>query len=517
MKLLRRLLLLAILLMGAGFVFRSIYAVPSTSGLDHSRAFPANEETTLGAAVLPEARANPGKSGVTPLADGHLAFASRLQLIQAAEESVDVRYYIWQKDLTGLLLLEALRAAAGRGVRVRMLLDDNGTPDLDAELAEMNAHPGIEIRLFNPFMLREPRILSYVMDFRRLNRRMHNKSLSIDGVVTVVGGRNVGDIYFSRSLGTNYFDLDVVALGQAAQDVAEDFDLYWQSGSSIPANLVLPERDMDGGVLAASVDRMRAAPGGQDYAEAVENLELMDQILDGTKGFDWVGMTLVSDDPIKGLGQAQSEDLMIMRLLDMVEPPKREISLVSAYFVPGERLTEMLARWAQAGVLVRTVTNAQEATDVLPVHAGYRNYRGRLIDAGVNVFELKSTLEKPDILRQFGLVGSGTTSLHAKTFVMDRERAFIGSFNFDPRSAKLNTEMGFLIESPKLASGMSENFDANIPLWTYSVSRDQSGALTWQETIVGGDQVIHNVEPKTTVFSRFLVGVIGVLPIQWML
>ncbi|SDC93088.1 phospholipase D family protein [Ruegeria marina] len=517
MKLLRRFLVICLVLVGSGLAFQMLYAVPDTSTLDHSEAIPASENTTLGAAVASAARANPGKSGVTPLADGHLAFAARLHLIQAAEESIDVRYYIWQKDLTGLLLLEGLRDAADRGVRVRMLLDDNGTPDLDAELAEMAAHPNIEIRLFNPFILRNPRMLSYVLDFSRVNRRMHNKSLTIDGVVSVVGGRNIGDIYFSRSLGTNYFDLDVVALGPAAQDVAADFDLYWKSQSSIPVELVLPERQADEGALDASVARMRALPGGEDYSQAVADLELMSLILDDTRGFEWVEMKLVSDDPVKGVGKAQSDELMIIRLLDMVPRPEKEISLVSAYFVPGDRLTDMLAEWAQAGVLVRTVTNAQEATDVLPVHAGYRRYRDRLVDAGVQVFELKSTLEKPDVLEQFGLVGSGTTSLHAKTFVIDRERAFVGSFNFDPRSARLNTEMGFLIESPKVATEMSEGFETGIPLWTYAVSRGSDGSLIWREIATDGGEVTYEAEPKTTVFTRFLVQIIALLPIQWML
>ncbi|MFC3616704.1 phospholipase D family protein [Lutimaribacter marinistellae] len=513
---LRTIIYVVVLFLLGGLAFRALYPVPTDTSREVSRAIPPSADTTLGAAVLPQVAAHPGLSGVSRLQDGHVSYAARIQLADMAEQSIDARYYIWQRDISGLLLLDAMKRAADRGVRVRLLLDDNGIPDLDAELAEMDAHENIEVRIFNPFVLRSPRMLSYLFDFSRLNRRMHNKSMTVDGVATIVGGRNVGDIYFSTNTEVNYFDLDVVALGDAAQDVADDFDLYWASDSAVPADLILPARPADGGLLDAAVQEVRARPGAEAYAEDVRSLPLRDEILDDTRAFEWVPMQMVSDDPAKGLGQAGEEDLMITRLLKLVERPTREAVLISAYFVPGDRLTDILVDWARSGVEVMTLTNAQEATDVLPVHSGYRKYRDRLVDAGVDVRELRSDLQKRELWEQFGLTGSTNTSLHAKTFVLDDDEIFVGSFNFDPRSARLNTEMGFLIESPTIAQAFTNQITANLDRWTYSVSRGADGELDWRRS-AEGETTLYETEPKTTALSRWLVRFMGVLPIEWML
>ncbi|TMV06356.1 phospholipase D family protein [Ruegeria sediminis] len=516
-KLLRFLLISAVVLVVASFGFRFLYPVPSNDAAPATTAVPASTETTLGRIVLPLVEQNLGRSGITRLQDGHSSFAARIQLADLAEQSIDARYYIWQKDLTGLLLLDALKRAADRGVRVRILLDDNGTPDLDPELAELDAHPNIEVRLFNPFMLRSPRMISYVLDFSRLNRRMHNKSFTVDGVATVVGGRNIGNIYFARDLEVNYFDLDVVALGEAARAVSEDFDLYWASPSSVPVSLVLPQQPAERSILERSVAKVLALPGGEPYASAVRDLPLKNELLDNARAFEWVEMDLVSDDPGKGLAKASEEDFMISRLLKLIERPDSEIMLVSAYFVPGDRLTDILSNWAREGLRVATLTNAQEATDVLPVHSGYRQYRDKLLDAGVEVHELKSDQVKPDLLQQFGLVGSENTSLHAKTFIIDRQYLFVGSFNFDPRSASLNTEMGFLVRSPDLAQELMGDFDSNLAARAYRVVYDDNGNMVWRETLADGSERLYVEEPNTSGMSRTLVRVMGWLPIQWML
>jgi phosphatidylserine/phosphatidylglycerophosphate/cardiolipin synthase-like enzyme len=517
LKTLRFLIIAALCYVVASFGFQWLFPVPHDPDRANSTALPASEQTTLGAVVLPLMGQHPGTSGVAGLQDGAAAFAARLLLIDAAEQSLDVRYYIWQKDITGLLLLDAVQRAAERGVRVRLLLDDNGTPDLDPELAEMDAHDNIEVRLFNPFMLRSPRMVSYLLDFGRINRRMHNKSLTVDGVATVVGGRNVGDIYFSRSEGVNYFDMDVVAIGDAAADVSDDFDLYWTSPSAVPVGDVLTPRPAGGGILEASVAQIKARPGGATYADSVRASHLMEELLDDARGFDWVPMQMVSDSPVKGQGAAQDDDLMMTRLIKLLPKPQVEVSVISAYFVPGNRFTEVLTTWAGEGIRVRTLTNAQEATDVLPVHSGYVPYRDRLIDGGVEVYELKSDQVKPDLLEQFGLVGSSNTSLHAKTFEIDGRLIFVGSFNFDPRSARLNTEMGFLIDSADLASAMARGLDRQLPERAYLVERGASGDLHWIETDREGGERIYPREPKTTALSRAVVWIMGLLPIQWML
>ena len=507
----------AVIYLVAGFVFRMVFAVPEAAARVDATAIPASEETTLGAVVLPLARANPGTSGVSRLADGTAAFAARLQLADAAEASIDVRYYIWQKDITGLLLLDAMRRAADRGVRVRLLLDDNGVPDIGPELAELSAHPNVDLRLFNPFVLRSPRILTYVLDFARVNRRMHNKSFTVDGVASVVGGRNIGDIYFSRDPDVNYFDMDVVALGRASRDVSADFDRYWASPSAVPAGLILPARPADGGVLAASLAAAQSAPGSREFETAARRLPLLAQLLDNARAFEWVDMQLVSDDPAKGQGRVPDNTLMAARLLAILPEVRHEVMLVSAYFVPGTWLTGVLSDWARAGRDVRVLTNAQEATDVLPVHAGYRRYRGELVRAGVQVYELKARQERPGLARQFDLIGSTNSSLHAKTFVIDRSSIFVGSFNFDPRSAMLNTEMGFLIASPKLSGDMARAFDTRMKGRAYLVESGPRGGLRWHDLSEGGDDIVHATEPGTTALSRGVVRVLGWFPIEWLL
>lgn len=516
-RFLRFLLVLAALYLVAAFAFQRLFPVPHAQSRIDSTAIPASDETTFGAAVLPVAEANPGRSGVARLEDGITAFAARMAIADAAQASIDARYYIWQRDTTGLLLLDAMQRAADRGVRVRLLLDDNGVPDIGPELAELDAHANIEVRLFNPFVLRSPRIATYALDFRRVNRRMHNKSFTADGVVTVVGGRNIGDTYFSQDQSTNYFDMDVVALGPAAQDVSDDFDLYWASPSAVPASLLLAQRAAGGGVVDAGLAELRAQPGGEEFEQALSGLRLLEQVLDRARGFEWVEMTLVSDDPTKGQGPVADEALLLSRLLAILPEVQTEMLLVSAYFIPGERLTGILSDWAEQGLDVRVLTNAQESTDVLPVHAGYRKYRRGLVMAGVQVYELKSRQDRRDLAEQFGLIGSTNSSLHAKTFAIDRSQIFVGSFNFDPRSARLNTEMGFLIASPTLAEHLAQAMTDGLDRRAYLVERAGSGGLRWRETGDDGTPLVHDIEPGTTALSRFVVRVLGLLPVEWML
>lgn len=506
--------LVAVFLLASGG-FRLVYRVPEADNRIDTVAIAPVADTRLGALILPLAAAHPGRSGVTNLRDGTSAFAGRLQLADMAEHSIDVRYYIWQRDITGVLLLDALQRAADRGVRVRMLLDDNGVPDIEAEMAELNAHPNIEVRLFNPFVLRSPRMVTYLLDFNRVNRRMHNKSFTVDGVATLVGGRNIGDIYFSRDKQVNYFDLDVVALGDAAQDVSDDFDLYWSSPSAVPADLLLPAANP--GALAATLAGLRADPGNQAFEKATRQLPVAEDLTDNARAFEWVNVTLVSDSPAKGQGPVPDADLLTFRLRDILPEVHSQVLLISAYFIPGPWLTSVLSDWAAAGLDVRTLTNAQEATDVLPVHSGYRKYRDQLVASGVQTYELKAVQARLDLAEQFGLIGSTNSSLHAKTFVIDRETLFVGSFNFDPRSARLNTEMGFLIQSPQLSRLVAQGFDRHLVDRAYLVEQDADGALIWHEALADNPDQFHSSEPGTTALSRSLVRVIGWLPVEWML
>lgn len=514
MRFLRALIVLVAAVAIAIVVLRVLFPLPSLDGREDSARIPASAETTLGAAILPQAEAQPGGTGIWPLADGRESFAARVLLARAAEQSIDVQYYIWQTDTTGWILLDELRQAAERGVRVRLLLDDNGIPGLDAELAALDALPQVEVRLFNPFTLRRPKLLSYAFDFPRLNRRMHNKSMTVDGVATVVGGRNVGDIYFGYGAGVHYFDADVLAVGDAADAVADDFDRYWTSASAYPAELILDEAPEGLASLAAAAEAARATADGVGYAKAVAAAPLVQRLRDGTLALEWGEVTLYSDDPAKGLGQAPDSDLLISRIAELA-PAQHSFDLVSAYFIPGAAGTDVLTRLAGEGVRTRAMTNSLAATDVAVVHSAYMTYREALIDGGVEVLELRESAEqKVDRDLSTMIVGSAS-SLHAKTFAIDGEMIFVGSFNFDPRSARLNTEMGLLIPSPRMAQGLARALDAPEPF--YRVQRGRDGALEWVETADGGAETVHPGEPETGAFSRMMLRAVSWLPVEWML
>lgn len=494
------------------------YRPPSLAGRSVSRAIAASPETLLGRLILADAARQDFDSGVIPLLDGPGAFAARVALIRAAEVSLDVQYYIWNRDATGLILLNELRQAAGRGVRIRLLVDDNGIVGLDGDLAALGTLPQVEVRLFNPFILRRLKPLGFAFDFVRLNRRMHNKSLTADGAASILGGRNIGDIYFGIGSGVQFLDADVLVAGRIAADIAADFDRYWESDSSHPIERIVGapgagalER------LVADADRAAASAGGQLYATHLHRSDMVRSLVTHELEFEWTEVALVSDDPAKGLGRAAQKDHLFPQLMALLAKPLRSVDLVSAYFIPGRQFSKQLERLAKDGVRVRILTNSQAATDVLVVHSAYVRYRPRLLRAGVELYELKHDFAVEDEAAPRRLPGSSRASLHSKTLAVDEERIFIGSFNFDPRSLLLNTEMGVLIDSPGMAGALADAFSGRFGAASYAPVRDGSGAMAWEETIADGALVRHRTEPGTNPASRLLLRALGLLPIEWLL
>lgn len=494
---------------------RLTYRLPDLPRGEASTAIPVSARTALGAGLMPLMAKHEGISGVVPLADGRDALAARILLARAAQETIDVQYYIWHIDTTGWLLLEELRAAAERGVRVRMLLDDNGIPGLDNVLADLDAMDNIEIRIFNPFTMRSPKVLSYAFDFFRLNRRMHNKSMTVDGVATVIGGRNIGDIYFAYGEGTAYFDFDVLAVGPAARDVSANFDAYWTSGSSYAAADILPPSNDGLAELTAAVTIAQVSARGSEYAASIVNAPVLSRVLAGEDVMEWTTVTLVSDDPAKGLGAAPGDALLVGRLPALLAQPAESIDLVSAYLIPGDAGTALIKGFLDDGVRTRLVTNSLEATDVPVVHSAWMGYRDRLVRAGAEVLELRAQPDRSADVSLIQILSGSQSSLHAKTFAVDGASIFIGSFNFDPRSAALNTEMGFLIESPMIASALSRSLD-RIEAF-YSVSETSGGAIEWREKDQDGAIVTYSEEPNTTARQRGIVRVMSWLPVEWIL
>ncbi|WP_312928472.1 phospholipase D-like domain-containing protein, partial [Stutzerimonas nitrititolerans] len=311
--------------------------------------------------------------------------------------------------------------------------------------------------------------------------------------------------------------LDVLAVGSVVADASSDFDRYWASDSSYPAQLILPEAGA--AQLQAFADaaaRMAKAPAATEYIQAIGESAFITNLLQGVLAFEWAETRMVSDDPAKGLGMAESDGLLIHQLREILGEPESHVELVSPYFVPTAAGTEAFARMAERGVKIRVLTNSLDATDVAAVHAGYAKRRKDLLEAGILLYEMRRLSPEKDHKENLGPFGSSGSSLHAKTFAVDRSRVFVGSFNFDPRSADLNTELGFVIESPRMAGAIEEAFDTSIPANSYEVRLSESGKLHWLEQW-NGQQVRHDTEPRTSFWKRASVSFMSILPIEWML
>jgi putative cardiolipin synthase len=493
-------------------------ALPTREGITLGSAYEDTDTTRLGRALAPVLAEHSGKTGIYPLTTGRDAFAARGLLAGAAERSLDVQYYIWHGDHTGYLLFEALWQAAERGVRVRLLLDDANTAGLDATIATLNDHPNIEVRLYNPLVYRTARWRNFVRDFTRTNHRMHNKSFTVDNQAAIVGGRNIGDEYFAAGRGVAFMDLDVIAVGPAVRKVSGEFDLYWNSLSAYPVEKFL-RKPPPGATeqLQSTFAGTRANPESAEYVESLRNTRIVNELSAGRLAFEWTDAQLVYDDPAKTLDTKNRTDVLLLtRLLATIDQPTAQFDLVSPYFVPREQGTEALKALAGRGVKVRILTNSLESTDVSAVHAGYAKRRKALLEGGIELYELKrSDVPKTADDKNTGASSSG--GLHAKTFQMDSKRMFVGSFNFDPRSAKINTEMGLVLDgSPTSAQELKAFFDNEVPLLAYEVRLTDKGKLQWIERTQEGEK-IHDSEPGASALRRAGVGFMSILPIEWLL
>lgn len=510
------------------------YELPPRGEVSVSYAASKPSESRLARYIEPLKLDDSKHSGIHVLSDPHDAFAARSELIGNADVSLDLQYYIWKADLTGRLLFNQLLDAADRGVRVRLLLDDNPTKGMDPILAKLDSHERIEIRLFNPLRSRHIRALNFVFDFQGANRRMHNKSLTADGQATVVGGRNIGDEYFDASGDVLFQDVDVLAIGPVVERVAENFDLFWNAEASYPIAGFLPSQPALGSErlpLKASMEDQ------QRFKQVLAESHLMQQLEANSLAWGWSDVSMISDHPDKGLGKATETSLLPSKMLKAFSEPEQHFDLVSPYFVPTASGTETLVALAQRGVTVRVLTNGYESTDVTMVHAGYVKWREDLLTAGVELYEIKrSTAEKQS--KESGIsLNTRATSLHAKVFAIDRKRVFVGSFNFDPRSAELNTEMGFVIENERLGQEIADAFDQELPKLAYQL-RYENGALQWldsapqlgsqnaglgaaeastADSLANTPTLVHLSEPGTSLLSRGFISFMSYMPIDWLL
>jgi putative cardiolipin synthase len=500
-------LALLLLLLPAGCALPSLDSRPIATAIQHT------SDTALARAIAPSIAGHPGLTGVHSLPVATDAFAARAGLAASAERCIDAQYYMWHGDVTGMLLFEDLWQAAERGVRVRLLLDDNNTAGLDHTIAALAAHPNIQVRLFNPLTNRHVRWSNYVFDFSRINHRMHNKSFTVDNEITVVGGRNIGDEYFDAGGDVQFVDLDILAVGPAVHEVSAMFDAFWNSASAYPAPMLVGTiapatavKQLQSAFAAARADA-RAAP----YLKMQQAGPLIDALRAHRVEFQWAEVQLVADDPVKVFSH-ERKFLLLPQLLQQTGAPRSRFDLVSPYFVLMDQGTRDFQSLAQAGIQVRVLTNSLASNDVIAVHAGYAKHRKALLQSGIKLYELKR-LDTP--ARSRGR-GSSTGSLHAKTLQIDDSYIFVGSFNFDPRSIALNTEMGVVIKSATMARELSAYFDSRMPRGAFEVKLGQNGAIEWVDTTANGPKVLTS-EPGASLFRRAMAGFLSILPIDWLL
>ncbi|HLY53556.1 MAG TPA: phospholipase D family protein [Steroidobacteraceae bacterium] len=487
-----------------------------------STAVPPAFDTASGRYVAAELDRHPGKCGFRLLVSGSDALMSRIWLIDHAKHSVDLQYFIFENDATGRLVSQRLLAAADRGVRVRLLLDDITLKNEDRLLGALAAHPNIEVRVFNPFRTRAPSLVSKVVQFafesRRLNRRMHNKSMIVDGYVAVIGGRNIGDAYFDASGESNFRDLDLLIIGPVVGAADRAFDEYWNSNAAYPMQAYATPLDDKADLTALRVElsgEVRAF-AQSDYAKAV--LEELPHGATGDRPGHWVWGegTLLVDQPRKIETDHDEPALRIgPKVREAMDGAQRELLLISSYLVPSRRGVHYFSALERRGVAVRILTNSLASTDDPAAEAGYERSRHALLEGGAQLYELRPSPRQP-ARRITASRSAGTSSLHAKAIVVDRHFVFIGSMNLDPRSRLLNTEMGVLVESPELAAEVADFFEQAIkPDSAYHVQLEK-GRVTWSWDDHGHIESAHR-DPEVRTRRKLEVDVLRLLPIEGLL
>ncbi|HEX5277441.1 MAG TPA: phospholipase D family protein [Fluviicoccus sp.] len=462
-----------------------------------------------------------GISAFHLVTSGRDALAARLALIDQAASTIDMQYYMLRDDSSTQLIISRLLQAADRGVRVRLLVDDIFGLKRDHILATLSAHPNIEIRVFNPFLARgkaNPLRLLEFLQKSSLNKRMHNKLLVVDNTALVVGGRNLGNEYFDSEAETEFTDLDVLVMGPVVYEASESFDEYWNHQLAVPVRAFL--RDMPTEehleVMRSRLQRLITQLRQNNYPMQFSLSTLAEGISNHQLSFRRGKAHMLYDRPEKVLNEGRRLFKGVYLAADLypaIAKTREDVLLVSAYFVPGPRLRDLLEGLVSSGVRVRLLTNSLAATDVAYVHGAYSRWRGPLIDAGVEIYEMRPLAKRP--LASFRLIGRSRSSLHAKALILDSRQVFIGSMNLDQRSVYLNTETGILIDCPDLAADLRASFERlMLPDMSYEVyaDKEEPGRLLWWGIRSGKDVVLRR-DPEAGFWKRWKAAFLGkILP-----
>ncbi len=523
-----------LILVSGVLILSACAQLPVAFKADPSYVLTEVEDTLLGEETQNALADTVDESKMILVGSGVDAFVVRLSLLMKAEKSIDLQYYIWHADLVGKILFNELIKAADRGVRVRMLLDDmpvNG--ETEAILYAIDQHKNIEVRLFNPFATRDFRYVTYLVSPRRINHRMHNKSFTVDGQYTIIGGHNVGDEYFSAHQSSNFKDIDVVAIGPVVKEIGEQFDLYWNSSVVYPVTAFDHNKATEKSLLNTKdeLQQFVASTENSKYHLDVLDSDMYRSLQQGqlpqtkySKIFKGE-VHVIYDDPEKGLGKTAEEVTYLKYLVEpYIDNMNKTFELISPYFVPGDEGVKYLTAMVKKGIRVRVVTNSLSSTDGLMAQSGYSRRRYDLLAGGIELYELKPDV-KSYVSKSLRRGEKAKSALHAKTYIFDRRQVFIGSLNFDPRSLEINSEVGVIYEVPEMAEFIaSVVFDKNLMATTYQVliadkaieteNLDiEKGEVYWLETI-NDKKIIYESEPQTGFWRRFGQSLFSIMPIE---
>ena len=498
------------LLAAAVLLIASCATVPKDYPRTESTAFQFHESTLIGKELAGLAAQHPGESGVAIIRRGRPAFTARVVLADLAEQTLDVQYFLWAPDATGVILADHLLRAADRGVRVRILIDDVNLMDRDAGVAALDAHPNVEIRLFNPFPHRGSHLFGFLVDFDRVNHRMHNKLMVMDNALAIVGGRNMSDPYFEVDPRANFRDLDIAAAGPVVRDLSNVFDRFWNGAWSVPI-AALVDRPYGEDDLRAHVQRTRELIAKGDYPHPLDqDVDAIKSLLSSIiRDFVWAPAHVVYDDPASISDPSRRVmHTLLLRRLDRVQT---ELLIESAYFIPLDSGVAKLKELVDRGVRIRVLTNSLASNDVIAAFAGYSKRREAMVRNGIELYELRP---EPGPVRKRLFGGGARAGLHTKAIVFDRKDVFIGSFNLDARSSAINTEAGLYVASPELAAQVIEFMNEGVdPDASFRLQLDKEGNLYWIAEDEG-TPLRYDKDPMTTFLQRFSAGFIRLLPVD---
>lgn len=482
------------------------------------------DSTDLVAAISEQNEIHPDLSGYHPIVTGANAFASRSILTSMATRNIDAQYYIWHDDQAGQLMLKDLWDAAERGVIVRLLLDDfNNSAKFDQHLLRFASHPNIAVRIINPLMYRKFQTLNFVTGLPRINRRMHNKSMTFDKQITIIGGRNIGDEYLSNDKNSQFADLDVLLIGKVVADIDNSFASYWSAPISFDIQTLATLDKGETTDFLEGLDKLRADEKNNSksslnvYKTAIEDSSIDNDLINKRVPFRWTDMQFLSDDVGKLTKTVPADTNLVHQLRTLLGSPAKRLTIISSYFVPTKDGVNTLVELAEAGIDIKILTNSFDATDVTAVHSGYSQWRPSLLRAGVKIYELKSTASEEKRENKLWKARSqSSTSLHAKTFAVDDYQVFIGSYNVDPRSANINTEMGVIINDEELAKQLHSALSDELLGQAYEVKLLENGSLQWH-TVEAGEKVVYDSEPRVDISDHVWLAIMSWLPIDWLL